>query len=340
MKTKKGFYFTIIVLFCLILLLLISFQVKREYASEGIKTRILTINNFIKSMERDASRAVYISSYRTMVAALNYVTAKHEYLNGTANGHEITLNGVFADALFNGSLIYSLNYPEAKDLLANASLKDWQERTALLASATNLDLNFSKMAPENLTVTQSDPWNVIISIPIEYNISDSVSGVTWHRSTKINATLPLTNTFEDPLYVIEFGSACGNKIINGDNLKPLVGGPPSCDTTNLTVFLDTPGTGSRYIHSIHSPSYLNRLTGNFSCLRDRLCTTDPNGIESMINILDLGACGMTINPESTIVDFRYDYRTADSRIKGAESWVYLDKNLDFPYYNISSGCAL
>lgn len=335
MKNTKGFYFTLIVLFCIILLLLVSFQVKREYATEGIKTRILSINNFVKSMERDASRVVYISSYRTMVAVMDYVVSKNKYLEGEYDDREITVNGVFADALSNGSLNYSLGYPEAESILINTSLRDWQERSSILASETNLNLSFIEIDPDKLTVTQSDPWNLIISIPIEYNISDPISKVSWHRNSKLNTTLSIVNTFEDPLYLLEFGASCGNKIINGDDLMPLV--DSSCDLTNLTKFIDAPEaiSGSMYISSTHGPSYLDRLTNNLSCFRTRSCE-NPNGIESMFKNAN-PSCSVT-NGTSTVVDFRYNNANADVFVTG-ESRVHLSEEDDIPYYGIDSGCV-
>lgn len=332
-KNKKGFYFTVIVLFCIILLLLTSFQVKKEYSSEGMKTRILTTNNFIKSMEKDASRAIYISSYRTMIVVLDYMTAKHDYLD------EKPLDEVFADALFNGSLQNTLNFVGSQGILENSSLRDWQARSSFLARATGLNLTFEDITPETLEVTQQSPWAITISIAVNYNISDPISGVNWKRDTRINASLPIINTFEDPLYAIEFGSACGNKVVDSDDLKPLAI-PPTCGSTNLTVFVDTDGAGSRYVNSNRAPSYLDRITGNLSCFREKTCT-NPNGIESLMNIPDMGLCGYPIDPTSTVVDFRYSYSYGNAHVAGdgSEPWIYLDQTEDFPPYGIYDGCA-
>ena len=337
MKTKKAFYFTLIVLFCIILLMLISFQVKREYTSEGMKTRIITVNNFIKGTERDASRAVYISSYRTLVSVTDYVASKRSYVKGNVNGHAITLNGVFADALFNGSLNYSLGFPEAQGILTNTTLKDWQNRTQSLARATNLQLNFSEINPDELFVTQrpDDPWNLIISIPIQYNITDPISKVYWERNTQINTTLPLINTFEDPLYLIEFGSACGTKIKNGENLMPLVGQPSGCDLTNITAFFNTGQTGSRYIQSKKSPSYIDRLIGNLTCYREKTCENDNVGIVSLVNAIS-PICELEYNLSSSVVDFKYHQVNGQSLIQGS-GWILLDSG-DITEFGIPSGC--
>ena len=334
MKTKKGFYFTLIVLFCIILLLLISFQVKREYTSEGIKTRILTANNFIRSMERDASRAVYISGYRTMAAVTSYVASTKNYINENYVGHPITISEVFADALFNGSLDYTLDYPEAQGLLENNTLKDWQDRSSVLAAASNLDLSFEEITPNNLIVTQTDPWNLIISIPVQYNITDPISGVSWKRDTQINASLPLTNTFEDPVYVIELGTGCGTKIYSGENLKPVLG--PTCDPTNLSSLLDTSQTGSRYIVSEYYPSYLDRLTGNLSCYRQGTCKNDKIGVASLVRVM-AQTCIDSLNTTSSIVDFKYGHVNGNYHVNGM-SWIYLDSN-DVSNMTIDPACV-
>lgn len=342
MKTKKGFYFTLIVLFCIILLLLISFQTRREYYSEGIRTRILTTNNFIKSMELDASRAVYISSYRTLVALTDYVASSRSYIRGiNSHGNNITIDSVFADALFNGSLTYSMDFPGSEGILANASLKDWQEKSVNLAKATNLDLSFEDINSSQLLVTQTDPWSIVISIPVNYNLSDPVSGVKWMRNTRINTSVPILNNFEDPLYVIEFGPACGNKILKNpyQALVNYTGSLP-CNATNLTQFFNIDGKGSMYVASTTSPSYLNRLRGNLTCLRtgDRSGCHDPYGIESLINPSKWGDCGL-VNGSSTIVDFRYNYIPADYHVSGADSGIFISMN-DFSVYEIDNACAV
>ena len=311
-------------------MLLISFQVKRDYASEGIKTRILTTNNFIKSMERDASRAVYISSYRTMVALIDYVASKKEYIQNDK------VNEIFADALFNGSLDHSLGYEEAQGILTNSTLKDWQNRTIILASATDLEINFTEINPEDLVVTQTDPWNIVVSIPVQYNLTDPISKVSWIRNTRINTSIPITN-FEDPLYVVEFGPGCGTKIVNGENLRPLVGQPVDCDISNLSVFIATSQTGSRYLASNISPSYLDRLTGNLSGYRDGTWENKNIGITSLVNVAS-PTCELPYNTTSSVVDFKYGRASGTNIIKGI-GWIRLDDNdVSEKEYNISSGC--
>jgi hypothetical protein len=303
MKTKKGFYFTIIILFCIILLMMLSFEYRKDMSSDALKTRILTANNFVKSIERDASRAIYISSYRTMVAVIDYVTVTHNYINitGQANADAL-LNHIFAESIFNGTLNQTLNFQAVQGLLANATLKDWQAHTINLSNAIGLEINFSEINPDELVVYQTDPWFIDVSIPVQYNISDPISGVSWTRNTNITTSIPIVNTFEDPYYVLQFGSGCGNKILKNENW-PLV--RSDCNTDNLTIFLNTGSSGSRYIHSTRSPSYLNRLKGNFAGFREGT-TSDSNGIESLIDATKVPSCiGQQFDNSSTIVDFRY-----------------------------------
>jgi hypothetical protein len=274
-----------------------------------------------------------------MVAIINYVASTKKYIKGTYNGHPVTINGVFADAIFNGSMVYSIGYEESRGILTNATLKDWQQKSSDLAKTANLKIDFEDINPNRLTVTQTDPWNILISIPVDYNLSDPISGVKWTRKAQINTTLSIVNNFEDPVYVAEFGSACGNKILKSP-YQPLVNNESfPCDAENLTKFFDTPWKGSMYIASNNSPSYLSRLGGSFhDCQRlTRMCI-DYNGIESMINPQKWADCGL-VNGTSTIVDFRYGYIDGEYHVSGTDSFVYLAEN-DFAPYKISEDCMI
>ncbi|MCX6742300.1 MAG: hypothetical protein NTX24_03975 [Candidatus Pacearchaeota archaeon] len=302
-KNKKAFYFTLIVMFCIILLLLLSFQYRKDMTSEGEKARIITANNFVKSIERDASRAVYISGYRTMLAISAYLTTTHnntkpEPIDGQ-DGRP-TVQMVFADALFNSSLNYSLNYPEAEDFLRGATISNWTGEVNALAVAVNLNTTFDAIDPGEFVVNQTDPWYISLSFPVRYNLTDTISGVSWHRDIKITALIPIVN-FEDPLYVLEFGPNCGNRISSNVYTPILRGGfSDPCNLTNITAFFATGGTaGSMYIPSLRAPSYLMRLAGNY--------TADPygQGIESLIDTSKLSNCIDNPNLEYSVVDFEF-----------------------------------
>lgn len=325
MKNKKGFYFTIMTLLCIILLLLLSFQYKKELTNDSLRIRISTADNFVKSIDRDASRVVYISGYRTMVAVSDYISTRHVYLPDE-NG---ALNSIFAEALFNGTLNQTLNFPDADELLANTTISGWGDNINVIAGVIGLNLSLGEIDSSKLVVFQKDPWNLVISIPLNYNLSDPVSGVKWQRNTRVNTSIYLPDSFEDPLYVVEFGSACGNKILM-NNYSILV--DSSCDTTNLSKFLTNARAGSMYIASSRAPSYVNRLIGNFSA--------DPNGIESLVNLVYLGSCQRP-NNDTTIVDFEYDGLTEGlKRITGAPTWIKLkEEEAKNPVlYNIPESC--
>ncbi len=330
-KTKKGFYFTIVTLFCIMLLLLLSFENRNTISSDALRSRILTADNFVKSIERDASRAVYISSYRTMVAVVDYVTVSHDYLDE----YDSQVNDVFADALFNGSLNHSLGFEEAEGLLVNSTLKDWQNHTKKLSEAVGLNISFVDPNPSELRVYQKDPWFVDVSIPIKYNLSDPISGVRWTRNTNVTASIPIVNTFEDPFYVINFGQGCGNKILK--NSSPVITEPTEC---SMTAFLDSwGGAGSRYISSVRAPSFLNRLKGNLSGFRAGT-DIDPYGIESLIDTSRVSICLQTpVNTSTTVVDFRYESTGEDElHFINTVPRIRLSLPDDIRNYSIPSGC--
>jgi hypothetical protein len=340
-KNKKAFYFTLLMMFCIILLLLLSFQYRKDMTSGGEKARIVTANNFVKSIERDASRAVYISGYRTMLAISAYLTTTHnntkpEPINGMSGNPSIT--EVFADALFNSSLNYSLNYPEAEDFLRGATIKNWTAEVNALAVAVSLNATFDVIDSSEFVVNQTDPWHISLSLPIRYNITDTISGVSWHRNVIITSLIPLFN-FEDPLYVLEFGPNCGNRI-SSNIYMPILQGSGACDLTNLTAFFANGGTaGSMYIASPRAPSYLMRLAGDYD--------PDPygQGIESLIDIskLSSGNCQADVRTDGTVVDFEYVQDDPDVArvVNGMQNVRLIEQEAtNTSLYNMSSGCFL
>lgn len=328
---KRGFFFTAVVLFLIILLLLISFQIRREMTDESIKTRIYTANNYIKSIERDASRVLYISGYRSLFAITAYFSSGGDYLDGSSGSN--TPEKVFAEALFNGTMNNTLGFP-ADYLLKGTTISDWKTQVEITAYTIGINVTFDQIDPNQLKIFQNDSWNLNISIPLIYNASDPVSGVKWKRNTTISASIPLINTFEDPLYLKEFGQGCGNKIIKNDYKKLVDYDGTLCDTTNLSNFLRGGGAGSMYIKSTRAPSFLNRLKGNFSA--------DPNGIESLRNSF---VQGCTLFSGRSLVDFRYARAdvcgSGDNLVVvSGMPWVYLcyKEATNSSLYNIPAEC--
>lgn len=333
---KKAFYFTLLVMFCIILLLLLSFQYRKDMTSEGEKARIVTANNFVKSVERDASRAVYISGYRTMLAISAYLTTTH---NNTKPEPITNIQEVFVDALFNSSLNYSLHYPEAEAFLRGATIVNWTNEIEGFADAINLHTSFEAIKPEDFTVNQTDPWHVSISFPMVYNVTDTISGVRWNRNATVTSLIPLYN-FEDPLYALEFGPNCGNKISSNVYTRILYyEGNSPCNLTNLTEFFAKGGSaGSMYIASPRAPSYLDRLAGH-------PYATSPNGIESLIDLskLSAGNCKLTVRSSGTVVDFEYvlEDLTPAVPVNGMEKVrLILEEAKNASLYNMSSECFI
>src|SRR4030042_2725336 len=110
MNKKAIFYLFITSLF--IAVMIIVFVAYKEYnytdRQKVVETRIITINDFIKSMGTDAKRVIYISGFRSLIALEDYVARSGSYLNDTEELFRIafyngTVNGTHVEVLINSS---------------------------------------------------------------------------------------------------------------------------------------------------------------------------------------------------------------------------------------------
>ena len=115
--------------------------------------------------------------------------------------------------------------------------------------------------------------------------------------------------FEDPLYLIGTNGIVSYKI----NQTPYETFVTGSDVTNLSNHV----TGNYYTATNNSPSFLNRLEGNFSA--------NENGIESLIYLPDFTNNGIIVLDKS-VVDHIYFGTTnpSTSQVTGMPTWFKID----------------
>ncbi|MEM4703379.1 MAG: hypothetical protein QXP53_02760 [Candidatus Pacearchaeota archaeon] len=324
---KKAFFFTLTILFLITLLLVVSFSYRREYTKESVKTRLLTGNALVETIEKDAERAIHISGKRVLAALNDYVTTKGA-VPETAN-----FDDIFAEALINGTLnVEPLNYAGSDSLLENSTLSDWKNKTINLSQEFGFNLTFYDIAP-SIHVSQSTPWAIDLDLTIGYVLKDEQIKVTWSRSVTLKGKIPIFG-LEDPLYIQEFGRNVANQIHKTNESWILDGtfvtiDGTNCNAINLTQHILASGnqTGSFYINS-SGPNYLNRLKGHADA------QDVGTGIESIINIPKINAPLSGVS----VIDHSYiNKTTATISIVGAPSWLVMtDEEAD--NYKIPGVC--
>lgn len=268
---KKGIFFTFIAI-GLVSLLVYSFAINTGYIYRNsmsvIETRVNTINNFIKDVDTDIDRGFYISSFRSMLAIGDFITANNTYMPD--------IDAAFEEALINATIMN-----ESHALLTGASFTEWTEKIKDEALKIDIIIDF---IVSNITLNQSDPWKMDMEMDITYNITDKKQTASWMISKHIETELSIIG-LEDPMYSLNTYGKIINKITRANE-------------TNFDDFdvLKNHIASSYYIESERGPSFLMRLEGNFS--------NSTDGIESIVNLKELEIQGLSINNASA-VDYIY-----------------------------------
>ncbi|UCD21070.1 MAG: hypothetical protein JSW08_00795 [archaeon] len=308
MKNKKAFFFTLTVLFLITLLLLVSFSYRREYTKESIRTRVLTTNSFVESVEKDAERAIYISGYRTVLGLLDYISSAEDYIPLS-----VDYDVVFKDAFINGELI--IEGYDGSRFLEGMTLADWQGSIIDRASKQGINLEFRDLDIDDIGVSigQSTPWAIDMNVTLHYVIEDDELNAVWDRYAVVEGKIPLYN-LEDPFYTREFGRDVVSLIKRTPYTSFVNNSTGTCNGTNLSMHLERTWadgaqepdyTSSFYAYSPNAPNYLSRLKGQFDA------QDTESGIESIIHGVKVGR---TLMPGKSLVDHSY-FSSEDSEVK-------------------------
>ncbi len=226
---KKGYYFTLTVVLMLgVLAIYISNTNTKESAYAQLAgQRLDEINTFISSTKADASVAMYVATYRSLLVLEEDVLQKEGYVPNAQT--------LLRTLIINGTL-----YGEEKELLGANTLNDWNVNIQLLARYLRIELELSDM---DILLTQTDPWHVQTTLTGKLVINDTLTDAVWDLPMRAITKVPIANLY-DPLYIVGSDQRYFQRIIRAD-------------TTNVHDIL----SNHYYIASSRSPSYLDRLEG-------------------------------------------------------------------------------
>lgn len=251
------------------------------------------MNSFLFSIEQDLQRQVYISGFRSILVAEQWIAENGQYL--------IDLNASLQENFFNGQM-----YGQDNSLLLGTTYGDMQD--ALNLKAAQLNINVTLTNP-TISITQDDPWNAKVIFTVNLDMQDQADLAKWNRTEIIISKIPIHN-FEDPLYVIATSGRLTNTF-NKTTATTFVSG------SDVSVLLDH-ATNSRYIASTSAPSFINRMQG-------QMTVASPYGIESIVNLEALAAQGITLQDKSS-VDYIYfsNSNPTSYHVLGMPSWFKVD----------------
>ena len=295
--SKKGIFFTFAAI-ALALIIILSFKAYKTYEMKEkidiVGVRIDTMNNFIKDIEQDLEKGLYIASFRAFAGMGEYIASNGTYIADIDEGfNELILEG-------------TLNNKEIS-LMQNSTFTDWVEKIEAEADKIDIIVNFTIF---DVSIGQNDPWSVLVSSDIDIAVKDKKNTSSWNRNKDIVTKISIGD-FEDPLYIKNSHGRVTNAIARSPIADFVQGG----DISNLLLHLNN----SYYIESGTAPNFLMRLQGDLS--------NSSTGIESLVNLGEFQEQGLAIKDRSA-VDYIYfgTQSTTDYGIEGAPDWFKLDSN--------------
>ena len=301
MQSKKAIFYTIAAI-TLTAVIFVTYSAYTTYRladrMEAIETRIETVNFFIKDVEKDLGKGIYITSFRTLLSFNQFISSNGTYISN--------VNEKFKESFLNGTI-----NQQPLSLMKDSTFTDWANRISKEADKIDIKFNFTI---NEVKLNQSDPWTVEAGVNLTLDIRDKRNTSSWTRNRYLTTKISVIG-FEDPLYVINSNGRVTNTIVNTNITQFVVNG----NVKNLLNHMNY----SYYIAHNDSPSFLMRLEGNLG--------NSSMGIESLVNLEEFQQQGIALKDRS-IVDYIYfgTKSTTNFRINNTPEWFKIDGTLPAP----------
>ncbi len=300
-KNKKGIFF-ISVAIVIVTLLLTSYTIYTKVQErKTIQKRIETMNSFIKSIEQDLERKLFIAGFRSLFTFENKIIETGSYISN--------VNSSFQEMFFNETL-----NGQSQTIMRGATFNDVVKDMQSLGNKISINITLTN---PKANIDQIDPWNVRITLSGNFTVKDNSNLSSWNTMLVATGTVPLYY-FDDPVYIINTGSLVVPKINQ------------TIYTSFSTSSLSDHVTKQYYKASTQAPSFIDRFEGNIS-------SSSAYGIESLVDIQNLQSKGLQIQQKS-IVDYIYfsSSNPAFCHVSGMPAWFNLN-NSNLAAYNATCG---
>jgi len=275
-RGRKGFTYLIVTTVIVVVLLSVFFTSSRYRLQDQEslqQVRIRAMNDFIKNLNTDMHRATYISTFRALLALEDHVATTGDYLTD--------VNESFREMFFYGNL----ENETSSAIMLNSTFSDYLAKVQLMARSTGIILNINVT---QIRLMQSNPWNIDVYVLMNITAVDTKNTSSWNINREYVTTVPIAN-LRDPLY----SKNTHNKIPNTIRQLPTTIFVNGSNTSALQDHI----SGSYYVASNYSPNFIMRFEG--------LTDADINGIESIVDVVDLSAQGLPRYDDRVKVDYIY-----------------------------------
>tara|TARA_Y100000310_G_scaffold148787_3_gene148041 strand:- start:6657 stop:7598 length:942 start_codon:yes stop_codon:yes gene_type:complete len=293
---KKGIFYTTAAI-ALTVVIVVTYSAYSTYRlrdrMDSIETRIESVNFFIKDVENDIDKGVFITGFRTLLSFNQFITNNGTFIDD--------INARFKESFLNGTI-----NDQPLSLMKDSTFTDWANKISAEADEIDILFNFEII---DVKLNQTDPWAIDIGLNISLDIRDKRNTSYWIRNRLLTTQISILD-FEDPLYVINSNGRVTNTIKQSNTTDFVVNGK----VDNLLDHMNN----SYYIAHNDTPSFLMRFEGNLG--------NSTYGIESLVNLAEFQEQGLALKDRS-IVDYIYfgTKSTTNFRINNTPSWFKIDQ---------------
>ncbi len=313
--SKKGMFFTLMTILMMAIMLFIFILPSYSSRTEGmvpIENKVKAMDLFLRDVERDIERGLYISSFRSVLAMETAIINDEDFL--------VDSQAAFNEALMNGT-IENVEY----SVMSASLFTDWINRITAQADELNMVLTITV---HETGIEHSDPWTLESYANVTIDFTDHSNLAQWNRTMIVRSHLNI-NGFEDPLMIINSGGRM-TSVINQSffvgNVTELPG-----NYWNVSKFM-IHANDSLYAANPAAPSFLMRFENNMG--------SSPYGIEGFINTKVFSDSGLSVNEQASIIDYLYWADMPGTYlINATPSWVKLDLE-HVTYYNLTHVATL
>ncbi|MFH0835177.1 MAG: hypothetical protein V1881_02445 [Candidatus Micrarchaeota archaeon] len=298
---RRGIFYSLMALALLMPIAAFALYSAMHTQDEGaaVVTNVVgrETSNFAESVELDFPRALSIAGRSSLTAGVNHVVSSGD----AADDAQLRLCELAWNATY---------YGEPSTLMSNNSVSDWTSR--LQTKGLAYGLNVSAIVT-NVSVSPYDAFHVIFSANMSLRARSDAYSLNLTRTLYAQAIVSVEGV-EDPLYPLMTNGLVDRVILA--NATRVYG----------VEALDSFFSDRRYMPSADGASFLDRLEGR-SVLSSRYSTPRTSGMESLVDLSQLLAQGLTIEENSTVADYMYfnEVTPAGYRVDGStHDLLYLD----------------
>jgi hypothetical protein len=270
---RKGYVFSLLVI-VIIGVLIASATYREELSQMSDAGQLLGADAYVRQLERDVPRVLFISGYRGLLGLEEHVSTTGEFLTD--------LPAAFREVVQNGTV-----EGQPYQVMDEATLEAFQERIAQTALALGLSV---RMNLTEVTLEHTGPFTLLVNSTLTINATTLRGDARWDFTSSAESEFSISQ-LKDPLYAVSTLGRVPAVITPVNQTAPYI--TSGNDTTALQVIFNK----TQYVPDTNGPSLLMRFTGDLG--------PSPYGIASLLDTKELDVQGIGVDQVASVVDYEY-----------------------------------